>query len=35
VIATDEEHSLLNAYADKLLYEAKESGRNKVVAKDY
>ncbi|MBF7073822.1 GGDEF domain-containing protein [Glaciecola sp. MH2013] len=35
VIASDEEHSLLHAFADKLLYEAKHSGRNKVVARAF
>jgi diguanylate cyclase (GGDEF)-like protein len=35
VIASDEENELLHAFADKLLYQAKESGRNQIVAQDY
>lgn len=35
VIALDEEYALLHAFADKLLYQAKESGRNKIVAQDF
>lgn len=35
VIATDTEYELLNAFADKLLYQAKESGRNQVKALEF
>lgn len=35
VIATDSEYELLNAFADKLLYQAKESGRNQVKAAEF
>ena len=35
VIASDEEYELLHAFADKLLYQAKESGRNQIAAQDY
>lgn len=35
VIATDSEYELLNAFADKLLYKAKQGGRNQVVAAEF
>jgi diguanylate cyclase (GGDEF)-like protein len=35
IIVTDNEYELLNAFADKLLYQAKESGRNQVKAVEF
>ena len=32
VISSDSESELLNAFADKLLYKAKEAGRNQVMS---
>ncbi len=34
-IANEDEHELILAYADKLLYQAKEAGRNKVIVDSY
>jgi diguanylate cyclase (GGDEF)-like protein len=35
IIATDAESELLHAFADKLLYKAKEAGRNKVMSAQF
>lgn len=35
VIASDSESQLLHAFSDKLLYQAKEAGRNQVVSADF
>ncbi len=35
IIATDAESELLYAFADKLLYKAKEAGRNKVMSAEF
>jgi len=35
VIASEDEHSLLIGFVDKQLYEAKNSGRNRVMLSTY
>lgn len=35
VMGTEEEHAIIIGYVDKLLYQAKEGGRNRCVVEDY